>query len=403
MLRLTGKGREPRVVFDSSVVEFGPVLPHSNGQEIDVTVSNPTANAVEIYSLDFDKRYTEEDDILRATQGYDIYNTLLLPPRSAGDPLPPEIVDEYAQERKGETDELKEEAEEKSSRPDSAESRDATNAASAMELALGESTVEVGELEFTPVARAIARYLGIDYSPEGKAALMRRGVAVIVHGPSLSGKTTQATALATAYCAALLKVDDVLNDAIVAGSTTAALQAKEICRESAQQAKAAEEADAFVAGANADLAKSRRTSQSSGKFLLPNVVGEAAVASTSSMSATSKTSIQIDIQPSAPVGDSTDADADEQILPTVLPEELIVEILDQRMQQADCSRGVIIDGLESQFTSGLVSTASIVLRAFENRKWIFFVQLNVSLNRTLERQEAKQKAEGSEKDEISFS
>lgn len=45
----------------------------------------------------------------------------------------------------------------------------------------------VGELEITPVSAAIARYLGIDLTPEGKAARNRRGIAVIVHGPPMSG------------------------------------------------------------------------------------------------------------------------------------------------------------------------------------------------------------------------
>lgn len=46
----------------------------------------------------------------------------------------------------------------------------------------------VGELEDTPVAAAIARYMGIDLSPEGQAARNRRGVAIIVHGSPHSGE-----------------------------------------------------------------------------------------------------------------------------------------------------------------------------------------------------------------------
>jgi hydrocephalus-inducing protein len=46
----------------------------------------------------------------------------------------------------------------------------------------------VGELEITPVSAAIARYLGIDLSQEGKAARNRRGIAIIVNGAPLSGE-----------------------------------------------------------------------------------------------------------------------------------------------------------------------------------------------------------------------
>ena len=51
------------------------------------------------------------------------------------------------------------------------------------------SSVGVGELEITPVSAAIARHLGIDLSPEGKAARNRRGIAIIVHGAPHSGKS----------------------------------------------------------------------------------------------------------------------------------------------------------------------------------------------------------------------
>ena len=50
-----------------------------------------------------------------------------------------------------------------------------------------DNTATVGDLEITPVSQAIARHLGIDLSPEGKAARNRRGIAVIVHGAPRSG------------------------------------------------------------------------------------------------------------------------------------------------------------------------------------------------------------------------
>lgn len=58
-------------------------------------------------------------------------------------------------------------------------------------LPKGNSSVvtAVGDLEYGPVSTAVARYMGIDLSPEGKAALNRRGIAIIVHGAPLSGKS----------------------------------------------------------------------------------------------------------------------------------------------------------------------------------------------------------------------
>ena len=45
----------------------------------------------------------------------------------------------------------------------------------------------VGDLEITPVTAAIARYLNIDLSPEGKASENRRGIAIVVYGAPESG------------------------------------------------------------------------------------------------------------------------------------------------------------------------------------------------------------------------
>ena len=50
-----------------------------------------------------------------------------------------------------------------------------------------------------PVQRAIAKYLGIDLSPEGRAALHRRGICVIVWGGPYSGKTTIARQISNNY------------------------------------------------------------------------------------------------------------------------------------------------------------------------------------------------------------
>lgn len=49
-----------------------------------------------------------------------------------------------------------------------------------------------GELDDSPVYRAIARHLGTDISAEGRAARNRRGIVVIVHGAPLTGTGTVA-------------------------------------------------------------------------------------------------------------------------------------------------------------------------------------------------------------------
>lgn len=44
-----------------------------------------------------------------------------------------------------------------------------------------------GELDDSPVCRAIARHLGLDISAEGRAAQNRRGIVIIIHGAPLTG------------------------------------------------------------------------------------------------------------------------------------------------------------------------------------------------------------------------
>ena len=81
----------------------------------------------------------------------------------------------------------------------------------------------VGELEITPVSAAIASYLGIDLSVEGKAARNRRGICIIVHGAPLSGKTATALDVANQYQATLITIDSVVLQALEYGTTSAGL------------------------------------------------------------------------------------------------------------------------------------------------------------------------------------
>ena len=110
----------------------------------------------------------------------------------------------------------------------------------------------VGELEITPVSAAIARHLGIDLTPDGKAARNRRGIAVMVMGAPLSGKTSVAVAVARHYQAALLTVDAIVLEAISNGNSSAGLRARELCAEAAH--RRAEELRALEGEAGAGAA-----------------------------------------------------------------------------------------------------------------------------------------------------
>ena len=62
-ISVSGHGSEPRLEFSSTLIEFGPVLPHSAGDEKELVIKNPSSFPVEIYSLEFDKQYLEEEKV----------------------------------------------------------------------------------------------------------------------------------------------------------------------------------------------------------------------------------------------------------------------------------------------------------------------------------------------------
>jgi hydrocephalus-inducing protein len=94
-------------------------------------------------------------------------------------------------------------------------------------------TSAVGDVEKNPVFDSIAQYLGIDLSVEGRAARNRRGVAMIVHGPPVCGKSRAAVSLAKFYECALLTIDSIVIDAISNSTSAAASKARQMCAETA--------------------------------------------------------------------------------------------------------------------------------------------------------------------------
>ena len=207
-----------------------------------------------------------------------------------------------------------------------------------------------------PVTVLIARHLGLDTSPDAILAGNRRGIAVIVSGPPQSGKTTQARALAELYGLAVLEVDDVLVDAISSASTPAGCRAREHCMQTVE-ITVEEEASPLVLQ----------------KKLQKDAAKEKEAESLCAVVEGSET-FPVDAHDGSlfavPAG----------TLPfKILPEDVLVDILADRMQQKDCSRGVVVDGIESRFTTGALMTSALVLRAFNNRKHIYFVELVMEL------------------------
>ncbi|MGH0129444.1 UNVERIFIED_CONTAM: hypothetical protein FKN15_002207 [Acipenser sinensis] len=135
MLLAQGKGLELRLDFSPTVLEFGPILPQNNGDDVDVLVKNPCAFPIEFYALEYDKQYLEEEKILRMIKGYDCHNIMLLPPRAPGEKLPSEILEYFEERRRTREEQPKQEGgskkeEEDRSVPEQGERLDLTGAPS---------------------------------------------------------------------------------------------------------------------------------------------------------------------------------------------------------------------------------------------------------------------------------
>ncbi|XP_068023522.1 hydrocephalus-inducing protein homolog [Melanerpes formicivorus] len=83
----------------------------------------------------------------------------------------------------------------------------------------------------------------------------------------------------------------------------------------------------------------------------------------------------------------------------VLPEELLVAILSERLQLRDCSQGVVFDGLQSLFAGSTVSALLCLLKAVGNQPRIYFVNLLQDFASWQARQAAAEEQEGRQREE----
>uniref|UniRef100_A0A3B4VD89 HYDIN axonemal central pair apparatus protein n=1 Tax=Seriola dumerili TaxID=41447 RepID=A0A3B4VD89_SERDU len=385
-----GQGEEPQLEFCPSVLELGPCLPLSAAVQAEVTVKNPCTFPIEFYCLEFDTKYLKDEKILRLMQGYDENNVLLLPPRVPGEGLPTELLDyykEYCSQRKdngkAERDDTQEE--EKRSNdddthpPDGKEEELLASTVKTAELCEYNpfrnrmtselSSERVGQLEMTPVSRAIARHMCVDLSPEALAARNRRGIAIIVYGAPLTGENT--AALAHHYAGACLNVDAVVTDVLINGTSPVSLMARELYRSAAAE----------YAKKEAEEAGKQNTlcihCNSFGSFFKLHIVA---------CCISCECSLIIKCVISLQGGDVTN-------LSSFLPDQLLVDILAERFQLSDCHRGIVIHGLESVYTQSAASTLQVVLKALNNRKHIYVVNLSDSYAALKARERAQREIE----------
>nr|XP_019962004.1 PREDICTED: hydrocephalus-inducing protein homolog [Paralichthys olivaceus] len=341
-----GQGEEPQLEFCPSVLELGPCLPGSIAVEAEVAVRNPCSFPIEFYSLDFDKQYLEEEKILRLMQDYDENNTLLLPLRVPGESLPRELLD-YNKEH---CSELKED-----------------------EMTTKLSSGREGQLEMTPVSRAIARYMCVDLSPEGLAARNCRGIAIIVYGAPQTDGSNIAAAFAHHYGGACLSVDAVVTDVLIHGTSPVSLMARQVY-DSAAAEYAKKVAGQTTDGTTEPGPAAHHEASDPGQNSTPASLQVVPTANEDGCSRNGGKQPQETEKPFS----SLCLGGDVTTLRSLLPDHLLVDILAERFQLRDCHRGVVIDGLKSVYTQSVASTLQVVLKALKNRKRIYVVNLSDS-------------------------
>ncbi|XP_075998116.1 hydrocephalus-inducing protein homolog [Genypterus blacodes] len=413
-----GQGEEPQIEFCPSMLELGPCLPFRSGVEAEVVVKNPCPFPIEFYSLEFDTQYIEEEKILRLMQGYDEQNMLLLPPRAPGESLPPELLDYYKEYcSKIADDELKAglgedepekvdmQEDEKKLRQNNNQMPDAKDKCPPTTEGIPIMTVEgaklcdsletgkgnsVGQehLEMTPISKAIARHMGVDLSPEVLAAQNRRGIAVIVHGAPLTGKSITATALAQHYGGTCLSLDAVVTDVLRKGTSHISLTARQW-----YSCAVVEHAQKRALEGGKPEKEKRKIQKKRRGHEVSDISSASTSASAHVVDNVEVVSKNIENPRTETSHSALDSVGDVALVCRLFPEQLLVEILAERLQLSDCLRGVVIDGLESGYTQSVSNSLQVVLKAFNNRKHIYLVNLSDSYTALKTRERAQREAE----------
>jgi hypothetical protein len=284
-----GEGSELRISFYPPLVELGPVLPCAPPEEHLVEIRNESEYAVEVFSLDFDAFYQQDEAVLRSLAAFNSEETLQLPVRVPGQPLVEYLADSGL-------------APLSTSAVDSGQLGD-LNGHAAEVAALTANSEGTDALELTPSdsQTPLATFNSVP----------RRGVDYIVVGPPRCGKSTQARLLAEKECLAVWTIDG-------------AIQA--LCAAKGPLATAARKALGIDAG-ESEVARSTEGEEAPAESQAP--------------------------PPETPESDdASDGSPRGELLPAAVAERLAL-LLDQvvlwRLAQPDLKAGSVLDGFENSF------------------------------------------------------
>ncbi|XP_077642552.1 hydrocephalus-inducing protein homolog [Lonchura striata] len=255
----------------------------------------------------------------------------------------------------------------------------------------------------SPVSRAVMRHLSIDASSERQP----RGIVVIIHGPPRAGKTEIAAGLCQYYDAAYISIDTVVKEAMANDGSPAGLSARELCTKAAMEPKGKDKGmgppgpspGAPSLHCRAVLVSTREEPQ------LQAQQWELFRAFHRGFFSLQWSTLQFTVSTApAPQQLNITSSGGEELncLSCVLPKDLLVDILSERLKGKDCYKGVVFDGLEILFASSLESSLLCVLRAVKNCHHIYMVNLHQDYAswKTKEEAERKRKKAQTEKEEL---
>ncbi|KAA8590532.1 hypothetical protein FQN60_014466, partial [Etheostoma spectabile] len=186
-------------------------------------------------------------------------------------------------------------------------------------------------------------------------------------------RSSTVAALAHHYGVAHLSVNAEVTEVLINGTSPVSLTARQLC----DCAAAVDSAGAAFGAAAAAAADEAAQTTEPG----PATHLEASDPAAHSARASHDT-VEVLAKPSEDSGSRNDSKATEgggvNTLSNLLPEQLLVDILAERFLRSDCHRGIVIDGLESVYTKSEASTLQVVLKALNNRKHIYVVNLSDS-------------------------
>ncbi len=255
VLHVSGEGMGVVCKWNTPMMELGPIIPFTNGDERVVTLTNQSDFPAEVYSLDFDSLYKQEEDMLGKLDLFDRDHFYRCPIREAGAALCDEVHEMYEElTKRKEEEKAAEEAQV------AAEER-AARIASGEEKA-GDEEQNAGAEESGSVTGSIVAVDVFDMAPVRTGAAPRdegQHQDVIVFGPPLMGVTSVANQLAKTLQLNVSKFDGILQEVALMdgplGSTvrrcTNTMSENEASKVVEEEAQLKEASDASIAEAQA--------------------------------------------------------------------------------------------------------------------------------------------------------